>query len=44
MPASGLGLLTCTFHDLRHTFASQFVMAGGDLYILKEILGTNPSP
>ena len=27
------------FHDLRHTFASQFVMAGGDLYILKDILG-----
>jgi integrase len=27
------------FHDLRHTFASQFVMACGDLYILKEILG-----
>jgi integrase len=27
------------FHDLRHTFASQFMMAGGDLYILKEILG-----
>src|SRR5437667_10789190 len=27
------------FHDLRHTFASQFVLAGGDLYILKEILG-----
>src|SRR5438132_7564199 len=27
------------FHDLRHTFASQFVMAGVDIYILKEILG-----
>src|SRR5436305_852967 len=27
------------FHDLRHTFASQFVMAAADLYILKEILG-----
>jgi Phage integrase family len=27
------------FHDLRHTFASQWVMSGGDLYLLKEILG-----
>ena len=33
------GLTDLHFHDLRHTFASQFVMAGGDLYILKEILG-----
>src|SRR5437773_6135650 len=32
------GLIDLHFHDLRHTFASQFVMAGGDLYILKEIL------
>ena len=28
-----------TFHDLRHTFASQFVMAGNDLYELSKILG-----
>lgn len=27
------------FHDLRHTFASHFVMKGGDLLSLKEILG-----
>ena len=28
-----------TFHDLRHTFASQFMMHGGNLYDLKKILG-----
>src|SRR5437868_5693301 len=33
------GLIDLHFHDLRHTFASQFVMSGGDLYILQEILG-----
>ena len=27
------------FHDLRHTFASHFMMNGGDLFTLKEILG-----
>jgi site-specific recombinase XerD len=35
---SRAGLTDLHFHDL-HTFASQFVMAGGDLYILQEILG-----
>jgi integrase len=33
------GLTNLRFHDLRHTFASQFMMAGGDLYVLREILG-----
>lgn len=27
------------FNDLRHTFASWFMMRGGDLYALKQILG-----
>ena len=27
------------FHDLRHTFASHWVMAGGDLFKLQKILG-----
>jgi len=27
------------FHDLRHTFASHFIMNGGDVLALKEILG-----
>lgn len=33
------GLSDLHFHDLRHTFASQWMMAGGDLYVLKTILG-----
>ena len=28
-----------TFHDLRHTFASHFMMRGGDLFRLQRILG-----
>src|ERR1700757_549519 len=33
------GLTDLHFHDLRHTFASQWMMAGGDLYVLRSILG-----
>ena len=34
-----LGLPRITFHDLRHTFASWFMMRGGDVWELMEILG-----
>jgi integrase len=33
------GVVKFRFHDLRHTFASHFVMRGGDLKALQEILG-----
>ena len=33
------GLSDLHFHDLRHTFASQWMMAGGELYSLRDILG-----
>jgi len=33
------GIKDFKFHDLRHTFASHYVMNGGDLLALKEILG-----
>lgn len=30
---------TIRFHDLRHTFASQFIMHKGDIYTLQKLLG-----
>lgn len=33
------GIPRVRFHDLRHTFASHWVMRGGDLYKLRKILG-----
>jgi len=33
------GLSDLHFHDLRHTFASHWMMNSGDLYALKSILG-----
>jgi integrase len=31
--------MTSGFHDLRHTFASWYMMNGGDLYGLAKLLG-----
>jgi integrase len=33
------GISNFRFHDLRHTFASHYVMSGGNLYTLSKILG-----
>ena len=33
------GVSVIRFHDLRHTFASHFMMAGGNIYDLQRILG-----
>ena len=37
------GIEDFRFHDLRHTFASWYMMNGGDLYELAKILGTRTS-
>ena len=33
------GVPIISFHGLRHTFASHYVMSGGNLYTLSKILG-----
>lgn len=33
------GVRRIRFHDLRHTYASQYMMSGGDIYDLQRILG-----
>jgi integrase len=39
----GAGIQDFRFHDLRHTFASWYMMNGGDLYELAKILGHSTS-
>ncbi|MDD2773706.1 MAG: site-specific integrase [Elusimicrobiales bacterium] len=36
---SDAGIKDCRFHDLRHTFASHFIMRTNNLPVLQEILG-----
>jgi integrase len=36
---SDTGIANFRFHDLRHTFASHYMMNGGELYTLSKILG-----
>jgi integrase len=36
---SDAGIVNFRFHDLRHTFASHYMMSGGQLYTLSKILG-----
>ncbi|PKD37802.1 hypothetical protein CWO84_21330 [Methylomonas sp. Kb3] len=33
------GLVDCTIHTLRHTFASRMIQNGASLYEVKELLG-----
>lgn len=37
--ATAVGVKPIRFHDLRHSFASNFVMRGGSIYKLQRLLG-----
>ena len=37
--AREFGIKAIRFHDLRHSFASNFIMRGGDIYKLQKLLG-----
>ena len=39
MPSKGAGCHRVRFHDLRHTYASHFMMAGGSILTLQKLLG-----
>ena len=39
LEASGCRVPTHPWHTLRHTFASHFIMAGGNILTLQKILG-----
>jgi integrase len=41
---AGAGVRRIRFHDLRHTFASHFVMAGGGILTLQKLRGHHTAP